>query len=228
LTINVNNILPIANYSQHDGITSKVTVLHAPNHRGAKGTDFIIAAIEDLKSEGINVELKLIENLNNSELLTIMRNGADLIVNELIGSFYGLFCVEAMATGLPVVTNLSIEEYTRVFRRFSYLNECPLVCGTVEDIKKILKVLISQPELREELGKAGRRYTEKYHSDNTAQFMFGKIYDKIWHKKTDVDLMNLFHPLKENSYNKSGPLIVHPLLENRIPAKYFSYNKQSS
>lgn len=38
-----------------------IVVGHMPNHRGVKGTEFLIDAIERLKSEGVKVELLLIE-----------------------------------------------------------------------------------------------------------------------------------------------------------------------
>jgi hypothetical protein len=49
-----------------------------------------------------------------------------------------------------------------------------------------------------------------------ARYLFGSIHAKIVEGK-EVDLINLFHPLK-SSYNKAKPRIVHPLVENRLPA----------
>jgi hypothetical protein len=72
--------------------------------------------------------------------------------------------------------------------------------------------------LREELGIAGRLYVEKYHSEVTTQYMFESIYQKIWFNK-EVDLMNLFHPLK-SEYNKTKPFVKHPLVENCLPLHY--------
>ena len=44
-----------------DGKTGTVFIAHAPNHRGCKGTEFILEAIQRLKAEGLRVELILIE-----------------------------------------------------------------------------------------------------------------------------------------------------------------------
>ena len=77
-------------------------------------------------------------------------------------------------------------------------------------------MLVTNPELREELGRSGRRYAEKYHSEETARYMFGAVYEKIWFGK-DIDLMNLFHPLK-SEYNHHRALVEHPLVENKLPA----------
>lgn len=204
-------------YSQTNGITGVVKVLHAPNHRGVKGTEFLIQAVEDLKKEGLRIELVLLERVPNDMVREIMPE-VDIFADQFIITGYGLAAIEAMASGLPVMGNLENKHYTELFRRFSFLNECPIVTTAPETIKQNLKVLITHPELRRQLGQAGREYVEKYHSYETAQYLFGSIYEKILYGK-NIDLMNLFHPLK-SEYNKRKPLVKHPLIENRLPEKY--------
>jgi hypothetical protein len=121
-----------------------------------------------------------------------------------------------MVTGIPVISNLDIEESTRLFRRYSYLNECPILSSKPETIKQNLKILITNPQLRKDLGQSGRLYVEKYHSYSATGILFTKIYDKIWYNK-EVDLMNMYNPLNPDSYNNQSPLINHPLFENKIP-----------
>ncbi|MEJ2126089.1 MAG: hypothetical protein P8X84_00995 [Candidatus Bathyarchaeota archaeon] len=59
-------------------------------------------------------------------------------------------------------------------------SDCTIVCDkkagiqtAKTTIKRNLRVLANSPDLREELGRAGRNYVEKYHSYETAQFVFG-------------------------------------------------------
>ena len=192
-----------------------VKVIHTPNHRGVKGTEFLFQAVEELKAEGLLVELLLVEKRPNDEVKRLMVEEADILAEAFLFTGYGMSGIEGMASGLPVLANLEHEAYTRVFRRYSYLNECPILSTTPETLKENLRVLVTNPDLREELGRAGRRYAEKYHSDETAQYMFGAVYDRIWFGK-DVDLMNLFHPLK-SEYNHRTPPVEHPLVDNRLP-----------
>ena len=203
-------------YSGHDGTNSTVKVIHTPNHRGVKGTEFLLKAVEELREEGLKVELILVERMPNEEVRRLMAEEADILAEQFIATGYGMNGIEGMASGLPVLANLEHEAYTRVFRRYSYLNECPILSTTPETIKENLRVLVTNPELREELGRAGRRYAEKYHSEETARYMFGAVYEKIWFGK-DIDLMNLFHPLK-SEYNHHRALVEHPLVENKLPA----------
>src|SRR5918997_5906300 len=203
-------------YSGHDGTNGTVKIMHAPNHRGVKGTEFLAKAVEELREEGLKVELLLVERMPNEEVRRLMAEEADILAEQFIATGYAMNGIEGMASGLPVMANLEHEAYTRVFRRYSYLNECPILSTTPETLKGNLRALVTNPELREELGRAGRLYVEKYHSEKTARYMFGAVYEKIWHGKDEVDLMNLFHPLK-SEYNRRRPLVEHPLVDSKLP-----------
>lgn len=202
-------------YNQKDGIKEEVTVVHSPNHRYIKGTEYLLDAVNKLKAEGILIRLILIEKKPNEEVLAILENHADILVEQLVTG-YALSAIEGMAFGLPVLSNLSNENQTRAFRRYSYLNECPILTTRPENIKENLRTLVLNPDLRKVLGVASRKYVEKYHSNKTIQYLFGKVYEKIWYGK-EVDLMNMFHPLNPDSYNNQSPKIEHPLFENKIP-----------
>jgi glycosyltransferase involved in cell wall biosynthesis len=157
----------------------------------------------------------LIENKTNEEVLNVLNTKADILVEQLVMG-YGLSAIEGMSAGIPVLTNLDDEHYTRVFRRYSYLNECPILSVTPENIEEKIKILVLNPKLRRKLGTASREYVKKYHSYESAKYMFNRVYEKIWFNK-DVDLMNMYHPLHPDSYNNKTPLVKHPLVENKIP-----------
>jgi len=75
-------------------------VLHAPSSRARKGTEFVIAACESLECE-----LEIVEGLDHREAFERYRR-ADVIVDQLNAGWYGVFAIEAMALGKPVVTFL--------------------------------------------------------------------------------------------------------------------------
>jgi len=214
VTFSTEIVNGLMRYSDADGLNDTVYVAHCPNHRGAKGTEFIIDAVNKLKSEGFLVELVLMEGLKNDVLLSKLQTEVDVLVEQLVMG-YGLNAIEGMACGLPTISNLSIDSYTKIFRRYASLNECPILSATPETIIESLRVLITNPKLRKSLGMAGKEFVRKYHSEAFAQFLFSKVYDKIWYNKS-VDLMTLFHPYSRGSYNNSSPLVVHPLVENKI------------
>jgi hypothetical protein len=216
LVIDEKNWKPKLTYNKNDGLNGLVKISHSPNHRSIKATEFLQKAVNDLKEEGLNIELVLIEKMPNDYVKQLLENDIDIHAEQFIITGYAMSGIEGLACGLPVLANLDNEALTRVFRRFSFLNECPILSTTPELMKDNLRILITNPKLRIVLGKAGRKYVEKHHSYKASQFLFVSIYDKIWHKK-EVDLMNLYHPLSKDSYNNQSPIIRHPLIENKLP-----------
>ena len=196
-----------------DGRDGLVKVTHSPNFRGFKGTEFVVSAVEKLKREGLKLELILLENIQNEEVKQVLRESSDIHVEQIICTGFGLNAIEGMATGLPVVSNLDDESFTRPFRRWSYLNECPLVSSTPERLVDDLRKLVTRPELRKELGDCSRLYAEKYHSYEASQFLFTQVVEYLDGKRES--LMNMYHPL-ESEYLSDEPKLSIPLFENKI------------
>ncbi|TMJ14737.1 MAG: glycosyltransferase [Alphaproteobacteria bacterium] len=203
-------------YSDRDGTNGTVRVLHSPNHRDAKGTEFLIDAVERLRSEGLDVELVLLEKVPNERVKSLMQE-VDILAEQFISTGYGISGIEGLASGLPVMANLEHEAYTRVFRRYGFLDECPILSTSPENMVRNLRILVTRPDLRRVLGQASRQYAEKYHSFAAAQYMFEAIYDRILDGR-DVDLINLFHPLK-SPYNRRTPIVEHPLVDSKLPGQ---------
>jgi glycosyltransferase involved in cell wall biosynthesis len=181
-------------YSEADGRSGPVKVMHAPNHRGVKGTEFLLAAVDTLRGEGLDVELLLMEGQPNEVVRQTMPE-VDLLADQFILTGYGLAAVEAMSSGLPVMCNLEDERLMRIYRLYSFFGECPIVSATPELLADRLRELVTQPKRRRELGEAGRGYVERFHSEAAAQHLFGSIHRKLLDGE-DVDLMNLLHPLR--------------------------------
>lgn len=196
-----------------DGKNGVVRIVHAPNHRGFKGSEFIIDAVEKLKREGLKVELILLEKLQNDRVREILNQEADILVEQLIATGHGMNGLEGLASGLPVISNLEDESYILPMRRWSYFEECPIVSGTPENLDDVLRKLITRPELRLDLGRAGREYAEKYHGLDSAQYIFSEIIEYLQGNRES--LINLYHPLL-GEYPKRKPKVSHPLVNNRI------------
>lgn len=204
-------------YSSANGTDDVVRILHNPNHTGVKGSEFILNAVNILQQKGLRVEIVLLQGVQNDKIKDLMQS-VDIYADQLILPGYGMAAVEAMASGLPVIANLSDDRYTTIFRRFSFLEECPIFSSTPETIADDLEILVQNPNLRYELGQASRTYVEKYHSYETAQYLFGAVYDRILNGK-EIDLMSLFNPLT-SEFNKNRPPVDHPLKLNRLPASW--------
>ena len=167
-----------------------VTILHAPNHRIIKGTDFLVAACRELEQEGVALELRLVEGVPNEQLKTMLE-AADILAEQFILG-YALAAVEGMSLGKPVLSNLSEDDYYEPHRRLTGLDECPIVSTTPDQIKDTLRTLVADKELREEIGAKSRRYVLKYHSYPAMARMWELVYRKVW-LGDEIDLV-AWHP----------------------------------
>ncbi len=214
LFINYDEWTQSTRASDADGVSDVVYIAHAPNHRGFKGSEFVIDAVAQLKREGLKVELVLIEGKQNSEVKRIFKDDVDILVEQLIAVGHGLNGLEGMASGLPVISNLEDENYVVPLRRWSYFSECPIVSGSPENLVEILRKLVTMPAIRRELGAAGRAYVQKYYGYDSAQYLFGEIIHYLYGRRER--LIDLYHPLLSD-YPKRAAKVVHPLKNGRLP-----------
>lgn len=199
--------------SMADGTSGIVKITHAPNFRGFKGSEFIIDAVRKLRKEGLKVELNLLEKLKNSEVKEILQNDTDILVEQIIFTGHALNGLEGMACGLPVLSNLEDESYTRHLRRWSYLDECPIVSTCPENLLENLKVLITTPQLRNDLGKASRLYVDKYHGFKAGQFLFQEVINYLYGFRRS--LIDMYHPISGEHPGQNSK-VIHPLKSNKL------------
>jgi glycosyltransferase involved in cell wall biosynthesis len=130
-------------------------VVHAPSSRARKGTEHVVAACAAL-----DVDLEIVEGLDHREAFERYRR-ADVIVDQLNAGWYGVFAIEAMALGKPVVTFLHEEAVRRTEEAFGL--EVPIVSATKETLVESLRPLAESPEERRRVGAASRAYAEHVH-----------------------------------------------------------------
>jgi hypothetical protein len=169
-----------------------VRIVHAANHRGFKGTDFLIAAVDQLRADGHDVELDVVERTTNDDVLRRMAR-ADIYVDQLVAG-YAFAALEAMALGKVVISPVDGTEATQVFRRYSYLDECPIVNASPETIYAVLLGLIADRAYWPETGRASRAFCERRHSFDASTEMWDAIFRRVWFGE-NVDLINYYHPL---------------------------------
>jgi len=134
---------------------SRPIVLHAPSSRGRKGTEHVVAACATL-----DVDLQIVEGLDHRKAFELYRR-ADIVVDQLNAGWYGVFAIEAMALGKPVVTFLHDEAVRRTEEAFGV--SVPVVSATKDDLAERLRPLVGSAEERERVGLASRAYAEEVH-----------------------------------------------------------------
>jgi O-antigen/teichoic acid export membrane protein/glycosyltransferase involved in cell wall biosynthesis len=146
-------------------------VVHAPSNRARKGTEHVINACREL-----DVELEIVEGLHHKEARKRYER-ADIVVDQLNAGWYGLFAIEAMALGKPVVTALHGDAVARTQSAFGV--KLPLVNATAETLVDVLRPLVESPEERRRVGEASRRYVEEVHDADRNAGKLLEIYKGV-------------------------------------------------
>src|ERR1044071_641595 len=101
-------------------------VVHAPSNREKKGTQYVIDACSALP-----VELDIVEGVPHDEARARYAR-ADIVVDQLNAGWHGVFAIEAMALGKPVVTYLKPDAVER--SAAGYGIRIPIVATTKETL----------------------------------------------------------------------------------------------
>lgn len=159
----------------HTDPNQPLRILHAPNHRAVKGTGAFIAAIEELKTEGVPLELELLEGVPNSEVRKAIER-ADVIADQLVVGWYAMFAIEAMATGKAVLCYLR-DDLTELYESAGLLSadEIPIVNCSPRTVKERIRILAENRQQLISLGERGRDYVRAHHSLDTV----GRVFDGI-------------------------------------------------
>ena len=153
------------------GRNGKMLIVHAPTDRAVKGSDYVVSAVKQLQKEGLPVELDLVEGVPPNDVRKHFEK-ADIAVDQLLIGWYGLFAVEMMALGKPVVC------YIRDDLK-KYAPDLPIVNVNSENIADILRQLINNKKQREELGREGEEFVRKFHSSGVVAKRFIELYKKL-------------------------------------------------
>lgn len=148
-----------------------VRIVHAPTKRWKKGTDFIVKAVEELKCEGYDVTLRIVEDVPHSEVKRIYQQ-ADIAVDNVIQGCYCKVSIEMMALGKPVICSID-EEFKDV------RPDLPIVSANPRTLTEKLRWLIENSDLRLELGLKGREYVEKYHDVDRIADQLIELYQRL-------------------------------------------------
>jgi glycosyltransferase involved in cell wall biosynthesis len=150
---------------------NRPVVVHAPSSRRRKGTEQIVAACQQLP-----VALEIVEGLHHDEARR-RYEGADIVVDQLNAGWFGLFAIEAMALGKPVVAFLHEDAVARTERAFGL--GVPVVSATADTLVDRLRPLVESPEERRRLGAESRAYVERVHDVERVADRLLDIYARL-------------------------------------------------
>ncbi|HKF15262.1 MAG TPA: hypothetical protein VKB13_08560 [Gaiellaceae bacterium] len=146
-------------------------VLHAPSSRSRKGTEHVIAACE-----GLYVDLDIVEGLRHDEARRHYER-ADIVVDQLNAGWYGVFALEAMALGKPVLGYLREEAVRETESGLGV--EVPIVAVTKETLRERIAELAASADERRRIGAASRAYVEHVHDADKGADRLIAIYRSL-------------------------------------------------
>lgn len=156
-TVELERGIVLANTPQHAKRGHRgVKIVHAPSHPTAKGTKYVVKAIESLQDKH-DIDFVLIENMSHDIVLQHL-NDADIVVDQLLCGDYGLFAVEAMNAGAAVVANVNEK------LRSKYPSSLPIIQADPDSIYHVLEELINDRVKREKVSAEGPVYANSVHS----------------------------------------------------------------
>ncbi len=137
----------------------KITICHAPTNRYLKGTHFVMDAMEKLRKK-YPVKFLLMENIPHNDVIKLKQTECDILIDQLtdLGGYgYGINSLEALSMGIPCITYIN-PEYEK------FIPDHPFINANTKNIQDIIEMIILNEKIREEKGKYGRKWVEKYHS----------------------------------------------------------------
>jgi glycosyltransferase involved in cell wall biosynthesis len=149
------------------------------HYRNIKSTHIYLPLIEQLKAEGLDVELMFFSDVPNREV-RFYQSQADIVCDMLTYGFFGAGVREALMLGKPVVCYLRPEWLDQMRAEIpGYVEELPVVSATPETVHDVLADLVRDPGRREELGRRGREFALKWHSAEAGARRFDSIYGNL-------------------------------------------------
>lgn len=154
-------VIPSAN-------AARPLIVHAPTAPGAKGTKYILAAVEALRSE-FDFDFQLIHGMTPQEARAWISR-CDAFIDQLISGEYGVAATEAMALGKPVIC------YIKDSIRHCYPAHFPVVSANPDTITSVLRELLADGHLRRRTGELSRAWAEERHDARKAAQHLADLY----------------------------------------------------
>lgn len=130
-------------------------VLHLPSKSLFKGSHYIDPVLRELAAEGV-ITYRRATGVPHHRVPELMRD-ADIFVDQLGMGILGVAALEAMASGVPVVTDPGPEALR------AYGEDVPIVAVDADTIAAAIRALAADPQRRRELAEAGPDFVRRHH-----------------------------------------------------------------
>jgi glycosyltransferase involved in cell wall biosynthesis len=137
-------------------------VVHAPSHRGIKGTQHVLAAVDELRRRGVAIDFRLVEGVDYAAARRVYEQ-ADLLVDQVLVGWYGGLAVEFMALGKPVICHIE-ENFASRYAPESLVADLPILRAGTADLADVLERTLALPDNSyAEIARRTRAFAERWH-----------------------------------------------------------------
>lgn len=148
-------------------------VVHIPSQQAFKGTELVRAAVQRLQARGLRFEYREVSGVSHAEAMRACRE-ADLVVDQMRAGSHGVFAIEAMALGKPVLCYILPELFA------TYPEGFPLVNANPDTLDAVLAEWIGAPGARRRArGIESRRYAERVHDAPVVARQLLDVYRRL-------------------------------------------------
>lgn len=136
---------------------SPLRIIHTPSVPARKGTHIIEPVLRRIASER-RVEVVILTGVSRQRVIEEKQRSHIAVeqIGNLGGTGYGVNSLEALALGMPTVT-----EFTPEYERF--LQGHPFVLANEQTLYTVLNRLINSQDLRRSIGLRGQQWLKEHH-----------------------------------------------------------------
>lgn len=156
--------------------TKKPLIVHSPTAKICKGSDIIIAVIEELK-KSFEFDFILLHNMDRKQVHEVMCK-ADIYLDQIIVGSHGMATAEAMALGKPVMCYIMKEVFEGGLPA-----DCPIINTNPDNLKEQLIRLITNGQLRHDIGRQSRVFAEKHFDADKISAYLVNVYKEVLESK---------------------------------------------
>lgn len=169
----IDELLEFGEANRRDDDDDALRVVHAPTNREIKSTDTLIAVVEQLRQDGANIELVLVESRPWAECMTIKAT-ADVYFDQVkLG--YGCNAIESWAMNVPVIAGA--DELTLNAMRKTFDGTLPFYVASEDTIADALTAMLSK-RTRTKYAKLGLAHVRRWHDELPALTRLAELYSK--------------------------------------------------
>jgi hypothetical protein len=144
-------------------LDKKLKVVHAPTNQVAKGSGYILSALDCLQKKypGL-IDVCLVQNMAHADALEVYKQ-ADLVIDQVLIGWYGAFAVETMMMGKPVIARIAIDDMKFIPPKMADELLQTVIQADPETVEGVIEKCLHDRSFLKQRSEASVAYATKWH-----------------------------------------------------------------